>query len=106
MHEQQGHVSSSSSAFTRLPAPVREASLVRDLQCSLPIDVFPFTIPSWSQFDRAKEAYERVLAENATHAKVLQQLGGLYCREGSNFYNSDEAVAILTRSLAAGELRF
>lgn len=52
-------------------------------------------------FDRAKEAYERVLDENHTHAKVLQQLGGLYCREGSSFYNPETAVAIITRSLAA-----
>ncbi|KAH9820778.1 hypothetical protein DFH28DRAFT_884393 [Melampsora americana] len=52
-------------------------------------------------YDRAKEAYERVLDENPTHAKVLQQLGGLYCREGSSFYNPEQAVAILTRSLAA-----
>ncbi|KAA1124740.1 hypothetical protein PGTUg99_033323 [Puccinia graminis f. sp. tritici] len=51
-------------------------------------------------FDQAKEAYERVLSENQTHAKVLQQLGGLYCREGSSFYNPQEAAHILTRSLS------
>ncbi|KAI7934920.1 hypothetical protein MJO29_016183 [Puccinia striiformis f. sp. tritici] len=51
-------------------------------------------------FDQAKEAYERVLSENPTHAKVLQQLGGLYCREGSSFYNPQEAAHILTRSLS------
>ena len=51
-------------------------------------------------FDQAKEAYERVLAENPTHAKVLQQLGGLYCREGSSFYHPQEAAHILTRSLS------
>ncbi|MBW0501438.1 hypothetical protein O181_041153 [Austropuccinia psidii MF-1] len=49
-------------------------------------------------FDRAKEAYERVLAENPTHAKVLQQLGGLYCREGASFYDPHEAIVILNRS--------
>ncbi|MBW0519986.1 hypothetical protein O181_059701, partial [Austropuccinia psidii MF-1] len=49
-------------------------------------------------FDRAKEAYERVLTENPTHAKVLQQLGGLYCREGASFYDPHEAIVILNRS--------
>lgn len=52
-------------------------------------------------FDQAKEAYLRVLSENANHAKVLQQLGGLYCREGSSFYDTSEAVKILTRSVQA-----
>ncbi|KNZ47434.1 hypothetical protein VP01_639g7 [Puccinia sorghi] len=53
-----------------------------------------------NKFDQAKDAYERVLLENPTHAKVLQQLGGLYCREGSSFYNPQEAAHILTRSLS------
>jgi len=43
-------------------------------------------------FNQAKDTYERVLSENPTHAKVLQQLGGLHCREGRSFYNPQEAA--------------
>ena len=52
----------------------------------------------------AKESYERVLAENPAHAKVLQQLGGLYHRARAPFYNPDVSVQILTKSLESGEL--
>ncbi|KAM0790602.1 hypothetical protein ACM66B_004467 [Microbotryomycetes sp. NB124-2] len=47
----------------------------------------------------AKESYERVLAENPAHAKVLQQLGGLYHRSRAPFYNPDTSVQILLKSL-------
>ncbi|KAI5480889.1 hypothetical protein MNV49_006698 [Pseudohyphozyma bogoriensis] len=50
-------------------------------------------------FLAAKESYERVLAENPAHAKVLQQLGGLYHRSRAPFYNPDISVQILTKSL-------
>ncbi|KAK4056999.1 glucose repression mediator protein [Microbotryomycetes sp. JL221] len=47
----------------------------------------------------AKESYERVLAENPAHAKVLQQLGGLYHRSRAPFYNPEVSVQILLKSL-------
>lgn len=47
-------------------------------------------------------AYERVVADNPNHAKVLQQLGWLYHQDGSTFQNQETAVAYLTRSLEAG----
>ncbi|GAA6029122.1 hypothetical protein JCM8097_001610 [Rhodosporidiobolus ruineniae] len=50
-------------------------------------------------FIAAKESYERVLQENPAHAKVLQQLGGLYHRSRAPFYNPEISVQILTRSL-------
>lgn len=56
-----------------------------------------------SQFLAAKESYERVLAENPAHAKVLQQLGGLYHRSRAPFYNPEISVQILTKSLESGE---
>lgn len=55
-----------------------------------------------SQFLAAKESYERVLAENPAHAKVLQQLGGLYHRSRAPFYNPEVSVQILTKSLESG----
>ncbi|BGP18618.1 hypothetical protein JCM10213_004167 [Rhodosporidiobolus nylandii] len=50
-------------------------------------------------FIAAKESYERVLQENPAHAKVLQQLGGLYHRSRAPFYNPEISVQILTKSL-------
>lgn len=50
----------------------------------------------------AKESYERVLQENPAHAKVLQQLGGLYHRFRAPFYNPEVSVQILTKSLESG----
>ncbi|KAL1713919.1 hypothetical protein EV715DRAFT_257907 [Schizophyllum commune] len=52
-------------------------------------------------FVQAKEAYERVVQDNPTHAKVLQQLGWLYHQDGSSFQNQDEAIHYLTKSLEA-----
>ncbi|KAH9075762.1 hypothetical protein EDB83DRAFT_2515455 [Lactarius deliciosus] len=52
---------------------------------------------------RAREAYERVVAENPVHAKVLQQLGWLYHQDGPSFQNQDLAIQYLTKSLEAGE---
>ncbi|KDQ54958.1 hypothetical protein JAAARDRAFT_196330 [Jaapia argillacea MUCL 33604] len=49
----------------------------------------------------AKDAYERVVAENPSHAKVLQQLGWLYHQDGSTFQNQDLAIQYLTKSLEA-----
>ncbi|ESK98128.1 transcriptional corepressor [Moniliophthora roreri MCA 2997] len=50
---------------------------------------------------RAKDAYERVVADNPGHAKVLQQLGWLYHQDGSSFQNQDLAIQYLTKSLEA-----
>ncbi|GAA5959541.1 hypothetical protein JCM3765_002364 [Sporobolomyces pararoseus] len=50
-------------------------------------------------FIAAKESYERVLQENPAHAKVLQQLGGLYHRSHAPFYAPEVSVQILTKSL-------
>src|ERR1700727_596739 len=49
----------------------------------------------------AKDAYERVVADNPSHAKVLQQLGWLYHQDGSSFQNQDLAIQYLTKSLEA-----
>ena len=54
-----------------------------------------------SQHERAKDAYERVVADNPSHAKVLQQLGWLYHQDGSSFQNQDLAIQYLTKSLEA-----
>ncbi|GLB36610.1 putative tetratricopeptide repeat [Lyophyllum shimeji] len=50
---------------------------------------------------RAKDAYERVVADNPGHAKVLQQLGWLYHQDGTTFQNQDLAIQYLTKSLEA-----
>ncbi|KIY45707.1 TPR-like protein [Fistulina hepatica ATCC 64428] len=50
---------------------------------------------------RAKNAYERVVDVNPTHAKVLQQLGWLYHQDGTAFQNQELAVHYLTKSLEA-----
>jgi glucose repression mediator protein len=55
------------------------------------------------QHVRAREAYERVVAENPVHAKVLQQLGWLYHQDGPSFQNQDLAIQYLTKSLEAGK---
>ena len=54
------------------------------------------------EYDAAKDAYDRVLQANPNHAKVLQQLGGLYHRRRASFYDPDKSVAILTKSLENG----
>jgi glucose repression mediator protein len=51
----------------------------------------------------AKDAYDRVLAASPNHAKVLQQLGGLYQRQGASFFDVERSVLILTKSLEQGE---
>lgn len=51
------------------------------------------------EFGLAKEAYERVLAENPSHAKVLQQLGWLYHQSNAGFENQEKAIQFLTKSL-------
>jgi tetratricopeptide (TPR) repeat protein len=56
------------------------------------------------QYVEAKNAYERVVADNPFHAKVLQQLGWLYHQDGSSFQNQDLAINYLTKSLEAGML--
>ena len=53
---------------------------------------------------QAKEAYERVVQDNPTHAKVLQQLGWLYHQQGAPFQNQELAIQYLTKSLEAGKL--
>ncbi|KAJ3879316.1 TPR-like protein [Lentinula edodes] len=50
---------------------------------------------------QAKDAYERVVADNPVHAKVLQQLGWLYHQDGSSFQNQELAIQYLTKSLEA-----
>ncbi|RKP37744.1 hypothetical protein BJ085DRAFT_19027 [Dimargaris cristalligena] len=52
---------------------------------------------------QAKEAFEKVLTTNPKHAKVLQQLGWLYSQPTVNFYNMENAVSLLTRSISANE---
>ncbi|KAK3830297.1 MAG: hypothetical protein J3R72DRAFT_516831 [Linnemannia gamsii] len=52
-------------------------------------------------YTTAKDAYERVLAENPNHAKVLQQLGWLYHQKNAVFVNQDQAITFLTRSIEA-----
>ena len=49
---------------------------------------------------QAKEAYERVVQDIPTHARVFQQLAWLYHQDGS-FQNQDEAIQHLTKSLEA-----
>eukprot|EP01112_Ceratiomyxa_fruticulosa_P013180 TRINITY_DN3691_c0_g1_i1.p1 TRINITY_DN3691_c0_g1~~TRINITY_DN3691_c0_g1_i1.p1 ORF type:complete len:845 (-),score=192.51 TRINITY_DN3691_c0_g1_i1:47-2581(-) len=51
-------------------------------------------------FHAAKDAYERVLKENANHAKVLQQLGWLY-HHTISFGNQDVAINYLMKSIDA-----
>ena len=51
---------------------------------------------------RAKHTYERVVADNPTHAKVLKQLGWLYHQDVSGFQNQNQAIQYLTKSLEAG----
>lgn len=65
-----------------------------------------YAFPTLTQFVAAKESYERVLAENPAHAKVLQQLGGLYHRSKAPFYNPELSVSIITKSLESGRALF
>eukprot|EP01113_Clastostelium_recurvatum_P047828 TRINITY_DN8590_c0_g1_i4.p1 TRINITY_DN8590_c0_g1~~TRINITY_DN8590_c0_g1_i4.p1 ORF type:complete len:595 (-),score=160.49 TRINITY_DN8590_c0_g1_i4:134-1918(-) len=51
-------------------------------------------------FHAAKDAYERVLKENANHAKVLQQLGWLY-HHNTNLANQEVAINYLMKSIDA-----
>lgn len=51
------------------------------------------------EYDQARETYEQVLAANSTHAKVLQQLGGLYQWTQTSFRDAETAIELLTRSL-------
>jgi cytochrome c-type biogenesis protein CcmH/NrfG len=53
------------------------------------------------EYEKAKEAYERVLTENPDHSKVLQQLGWLYHQQNTSFSNQNMAIQYLTRSLKA-----
>lgn len=53
------------------------------------------------EFEKAKDAYERVLADNPDHAKVLQQLGWLYHQPNTSFSSQVQAINFLTRSLKA-----
>lgn len=55
-----------------------------------------------SQYERAKDAWERVLKDAPEHAKVLQQLGWLYHQAGAPFCNQDLAVQYLTKSIESG----
>jgi glucose repression mediator protein len=55
-----------------------------------------------TQYERAKDAWDRVLTEAPNHAKVLQQLGWLYHQSSAPFVNQDMAVQYLTRSLETG----
>lgn len=53
------------------------------------------------EYEKAKDAYERVLAENPDHGKVLQQLGWLYHQPNTSFSSQSQAINFLTRSLKA-----
>ena len=52
----------------------------------------------WEQYNRAKDAYERVVVEDPSHAKALQLLGWLYF---SSLKNQSLAIQYLTKSLEA-----
>lgn len=45
--------------------------------------------------------YKKVVHDNPSHAKALQQLGWLYHQDGSSFQNQDLAIQYLTKSLKA-----
>ncbi|KAI0239384.1 glucose repression mediator protein [Massospora cicadina] len=49
----------------------------------------------------AKDAYERVLAENSAHAKVLQQLGWLYHQTAAPYCDQEKAISYLNLSINA-----
>jgi glucose repression mediator protein len=51
---------------------------------------------------RAKDSYEKVIAENPNHSKVLQQLGWIYHQDGV-MQNQELAIGFLTRSLESGD---
>jgi general transcriptional corepressor CYC8 len=73
-----------------------------------PLTPFSRTLPIklcgryMTQYERAKDAWDRVLTEAPNHAKVLQQLGWLYHQSSAPFVNQDMAVQYLTRSLETG----
>lgn len=106
LHSQQ---SSSSSHGDRHLVPnwscLRATTRCMSIPCSLLGLIADGNFPS-RQFIAAKESYERVLQENPAHAKVLQQLGGLYHRSHASFYNPEISVQILTKSLESGEFTF
>ena len=56
-----------------------------------------------NDFDLARDAYERVLADNPNHGKVLQQLGWLFhSSQTTTVPNPDEtAIRYLERSIEA-----
>jgi len=84
---------------------LRATTRCMSIPCSLLGLIADGNFPS-RQFIAAKESYERVLQENPAHAKVLQQLGGLYHRSHASFYNPEISVQILTKSLESGEFTF
>ncbi|RKP37475.1 hypothetical protein BJ085DRAFT_17381, partial [Dimargaris cristalligena] len=50
-------------------------------------------------YSRAREAYEKVLAINPDHIKVLQQLGWLYAQPGTSFTDTKQAEELLSRAI-------
>lgn len=55
-----------------------------------------------SQFDNAKNAYNRVLENTPNHAKVLQQLGWLHHQQSNAFDVQERAIQYLEKSVGAG----
>lgn len=58
----------------------------------------------FSQYNAAKEAYQRVLEQDPNHAKVLQQLGWLHHQQSNSFASQDLAIEYLEKSVSSGRL--
>lgn len=115
IYKQQGKYEDSLSCFDRIlrnpPSPLAHADIwfqighVYEQQkdvSSLAIRSVVLHTHLPLKHGRAKDAYERVVADNPMHAKVLQQLGWLYHQDGSSFQNQELAIQYLTKSLEAG----
>ncbi|KAF8168352.1 hypothetical protein B0H34DRAFT_56825 [Crassisporium funariophilum] len=96
IYKQQGKFDDSLSCFDRIlrnpPSPLAHADIWFQIG---------HVFEQQKNHVRAKDAYERVVEANPSHAKVLQQLGWLYHQDGSSFQNQDLAIQYLTKSLEA-----
>ncbi|KAG1725558.1 TPR-like protein [Suillus paluster] len=96
IYKQQGKYDDSLSCFDRIlrnpPSPLAHADIWFQIG---------HVYEQQKDHVRAKDAYERVVADNPGHAKVLQQLGWLYHQDGSSFQNQELAIQYLTKSLEA-----
>ncbi|KAK0456834.1 TPR-like protein [Armillaria borealis] len=96
IYKQQGKYDESLACFDRIlrnpPSPLAHADIWFQIG---------HVYEQQKDYVSAKDAYERVVADNSGHAKVLQQLGWLYHQDGSSFQNQDLAIQYLTKSLEA-----